>query len=284
MNKAIIEPPIVDSHAHVFTQDMPLTGDPWNRPKYSYTAEDYLSELDENGIHFGVISGISIYGTYNDYMIEKLIQYPRLRGTVNISPTIDRMELRSMKDSGVVGMRLFLSPYYFGDIPDIKSEEYQRLFRRIRDLDWHIHFLADADIFDETLSVLLATGVKLVVDHFARPDLTKGLNCSKLAATLKAMEIGNTWTKISAGYRFAPGDNPRTEADYVKALEHEHELASYFIANAGPERLLWGSDAPFVDHESMVSFKNTLDWFAHSVPDPAVRRKISDTALKLYFS
>lgn len=284
MNKPVVESPIVDCHAHVFTQDMPLTDNPWNCPQYSYTAEDYLSELDANGVHFGVISGISIYGTYNDYMIEKLKQYPRLRGTVNISPTIDRMELRSMKDSGVVGTRLFLSPRFFGAVPDIKSETYQRLFRRIRDLDWHIHFLADGDIFDDTLAVLQATGVKLVVDHFARPDLTKGTNCSKIIATLKAVETGNTWTKISAGYRFAPGDNPRTATDYAKALEHEHELASYFIAQAGPERLLWGSDAPFVDHESMVNYKNTLDWYAQSVPDPIIRRKISDTALKLYFS
>lgn len=284
MTTPVFDPPIVDCHAHVFTQDMPLTTDPWNRPKYSYTAEDYLSALDENGVHFGVISGISIYGTYNDYMIEKLQQYPRLRGTVHISPTIDRMELRSMKDSGVVGMRLFLSPKYFGAVPDITSEDYQRLFRRVRDLDWLVHILADDDIFDDTLSVLQASGVKIVADHFARPDLTKGPNCPKLISTLKAMEAGNTWTKISAGFRFAPGKNPRSTDDYAIALEHEQELASFFIKHAGPERLLWGSDAPFVDHESMVNFKNVLNWYENAVPDPAIRRRISDTALKLYFS
>ena len=55
------------------------------------------------------------------------------------------------------------------------------------------------------------------------------------------------------------------------------------LADAGPERLLWGSDAPFVGYEKRVDYARVLASFRSWVPDPAVRAAISRTALKLYF-
>ena len=80
------DPPVVDCHAHIFTPDMPVADSAWLKPDYAFTAQDYLRVLDAHGVHFGVIAGISIYGQYNDYMIEALRRNPRLRGTVNIAP------------------------------------------------------------------------------------------------------------------------------------------------------------------------------------------------------
>ena len=87
------EPPVVDCHAHIFTQDMPLAGSAWLRPEYSFTAEQYLATLDRYGFHFGVIDGISMYGLYNDYMLAELRKHKSLRGTANIAPTTDRYTL-----------------------------------------------------------------------------------------------------------------------------------------------------------------------------------------------
>lgn len=284
MTPKFIAPPIVDCHAHIFTQDMPLSATAWNKPEYDFTAEDYLAKLDEFGIPFGVIAGISLYGTYNDYMLEKLRQYKRLRGTVNISTSITRHELNTMKNSGVVGMRLFLASSHFGEVPDIRNEDYQKLFRRVRDLDWHIHFLAAEDIFAESLEVLQAAGVKVVIDHFARPDLEKGENCVKTIATRRAIDAGNAWLKISGGFRFAPLSDNINDADYEYAQKTEKTLDEYWLKHVGPERLVWGSDAPFVGRESSMYYKKALDSFAYAVPDAAQRHAISQTALKLYFS
>ncbi|HVY86935.1 MAG TPA: amidohydrolase family protein [Caulobacterales bacterium] len=280
----VAEPPIVDSHVHIFTQDMPLVAHAWNKPAYSFTAEDLLATLDAHGVHFAVIAGISLYGYYNDYMIAKLKQYPRLRGTVNISPTIDRGELQAMKEAGVVGMRLFLSSQLSGEVADIRGEDYQRLFRRVRDLDWHIHFLAQDDVFADALAVLRSAGVKLVIDHFSNPAYGEGPNCAKVAAALKAMESGDTWMKISAGFRFSPRAAQRTLADYARARETEAEFDRFLLDRADHKRLLWGSDCPFVGHESAVRYQDTLDSFYHAVPDARMRRQISDNALNLYFS
>ncbi len=269
---------------HIFSQDMPLQPHAWNRPEYSFTAEDLLAKLDDHGVHFAVVAGISLYGTYNDYMIEMLRRHPRLRGTVNITPSIDRGELVAMKDAGVVGMRLFQSSNLVGEVGDIRGEDYQRLFRRVRDLDWHVHFLAQDDIFADALDVLRATGVKLVIDHFTNPPLGDGPDGPKMQAALRAVDAGNAWMKISAGFRFTPREPPRTAGDYVRARETEAVFDRYLLDRVGPERLLWGSDSPFVGHEGAVTYQDVLNSYYAAVPDQPTRRKISDTALKFYFS
>ena len=84
------EVPLVDCHAHVWTRGMPLVANPRHRPKYEFTTEQYLSELDAHGIRFGVLAGASIFGTYNDYTIAAVGAHKRLRGTVLLDPSTDR--------------------------------------------------------------------------------------------------------------------------------------------------------------------------------------------------
>src|SRR4029079_4629533 len=123
MTQELPEAPIVDAHAHILTSHMPTASSAWHKPDYSFTAEDYLRVLDAHGVHFGVIAGISIYGQYNDYMIDALRCQPRLRGTVNIDPSTDRYTLERMKEDGVVGVRLQLSRRR--ELPDLASEPYR---------------------------------------------------------------------------------------------------------------------------------------------------------------
>ncbi len=278
------EPPIVDSHVHIFTHDMPLAPHAWTRPSYSFTGEDLVATLDAHGVAYAVIAGISLYGCYNDYMIAKLKEYPRLRGTVNVPPTIELRELSAMKDAGVVGVRLFLSAQLSDEVADLRSADYQRLLGHVRELDWHVHFLAEENVFADSLGVLHAAGVKVVIDHFSNPEPGQGPSCPKVAAALKAIDSGNVWMKISAGFRFSPRSPPRSADDYARAKQTEAEFDRYLLERVAPERLLWGSDCPFVGHEGTVSYKDTLDAFEAAVPDPLIRRAISDNALKFYFS
>jgi predicted TIM-barrel fold metal-dependent hydrolase len=280
----VTEAPIVDAHVHIFTQDMPLAPHAWTRPTYGFTAEDLIATLDAHGVHFAVVAGISLYGYYNDYMLAKLREHPRLRGTVNVPPTIALGELTAMRDAGVVGVRLFLASALSGDVADLRSADYQLLLRRVRDLDMHVHLVAQDDVFTDALDVLGASGVKLVIDHFGSPDPALGPNCPRLQAALRAVAAGNAWLKISAGFRFSPKTPPRSAADYARAREIERELDALVLEQVGPERLLWGSDCPFVGHEGAVSYRDTLEAFQAAVPDARTRRAISDAALRLYFS
>ncbi len=44
--------PLVDTHAHIFTRDMPLNDQPRHRPSYDFTREDYLAMLDKHGVRY----------------------------------------------------------------------------------------------------------------------------------------------------------------------------------------------------------------------------------------
>lgn len=275
-------PPLIDCHAHIFHQGMPFVSSAWNTPKYDQTVEQYLGMLDAHGIHFGVISAISLFGTYNDYMMESLAKHKRLRGTANVTSEMSARELRDLRDGGVVGIRFFREPNTFGEASDIFSDDARRLLARARDLDWHVHFIASPEMFDETLDGLTASGAKVVVDHFALCDTKLGLDCPKLASSLKAVEKGNTWLKISGGFRFT-SKHSEGNANYVEAAEVEHELVQKIIARVGTDRLLWGSDTPFIPREEGVTFSMVVSSFINAVPDEAQRKAISDTGLKFYF-
>jgi predicted TIM-barrel fold metal-dependent hydrolase len=281
MSVEMMDPPVVDSHAHIFTPDMPVADSAWMKPDYGFTAADYLKVLDAHGVHFGVIAGISIFGNYNDYMIDELRRQPRLRGTVNIDPATDRYTLERMKADGVVGVRLQLSRRK--ELPDLGSEVYRLLLRRVADLNWHVHLALEGKLLPAVLPALEASGVRVVLDHFGHPDPVEGIANEGFQALLRSVDKGRTWVKLSAGYRLTwlgkGGDTP----DPV-AMQLAQAAATKLLQVAGPERLLWGSDCPFVGHEASLTFADALRSFQQWVPSVPARRKISDTALKLYFS
>jgi predicted TIM-barrel fold metal-dependent hydrolase len=260
---------LVDTHAHVYTLDMPLSGTAWHRPARDAAIEQYIETLDAHGVQYGVLAGASIFGDYNDYQIDALRRYKRLRGTVIVAPDTDRYILEMMKADGVVGVRF---QWRNAEIPDLTSPEYRRFLRRIADLDWHVHVHDDGPRLIEPIAVLESSGVKLVIDHFGRPAAAAGTNCEGFQAVLRSVERGRTWVKLCAGFRLGSADVARN-------------CAKELLKSAGPDRLFWGSDWPFASFESQMTYQNAIDDLVSWIPDPAVRRKIGgETALKFYFS
>lgn len=273
--------PIVDCHAHIFQADLPLSDRAWNRPSYGFSARQYLDLLDAHGVHFGIVAGISISGYYNDYMIEELRVNPRLRGTAILPPTTDRYTLDRMKADGVVGVRLQLARST--ELPDLSTEDYRLFLHRVADLDWHVHVAVEGDRLEPVIAQLEASGVKIVIDHFGHPDPALAENCPGFAVTLRSVQKGRTWVKMSGDYRLHDlmGEGAPIEPN-GEALANR--VAPILLAEIGPERLLWGSDAPFVGHEDRTSFDAALAALERWVPDADQRRTLSRTALKLYFS
>jgi predicted TIM-barrel fold metal-dependent hydrolase len=261
---------LVDTHFHVYTTDMPLTGTAWHRPPADATAEQMIETMDANGVSFGVIAAASLYGDYNDYTIRSLRRHKRLRGTAIVRPETDLYTLERMKADGIVGIRLFFR--HVPNPPDLTSPEYRLLLRRVRDLDWHVHVLADGPSLPPIIAGAEAARVKLVIDHFGKPDPAQGVNCPGFRAMLAAIERGRTWVKISAGFRMP---SPEAAREYAAAL----------LRIAGGERLVWGSDWPFAAFEDRVTYAQTVATLSEWVTDPLVRQQIAaETPLKLYFS
>ena len=262
--------PLVDSHAHVYTTDMPLSASAWHKPPADATIEQYIATLDQHGVRYAVLAAASLYDDYNEYSLQATRRHKRLRTTAIVRPAIDPYILRMMKDDGVVGVRLQWRNVK--DLPDITTPEYRKFLRRIADLDWHVHINQSAEKLAQPIAVLQAAGVKLVIDHFGHPQHGKGAACAGFQAVLRAVERGRTWVKLSAGYRL---ESPAVADACAREL----------VKHCGPERLLWGSDWPFAAFETKVRYSDTLAALKSWVPDATVRRIIGgESALKLYFT
>jgi predicted TIM-barrel fold metal-dependent hydrolase len=262
------EQPLVDTHVHVFTRDMPLMAKPRHAPDYDFTHAELIATLDAHGVALAVIAAASPWGDYNDCILAALRAHPkRLRGTAILSPTVGRYELEGMAGDGFLGVRL---PFMgLAELPDITSFDYRRFLRRLADLDWHVHLHVEGARIPALLPVIEDSGVKLVIDHMGRPEAETGIRGPGFKAMLAAVERGRTWVKVSAGYRQGPQAD-----DYARELVRSCPL----------DRLMWASDCPFVGCERDVTYQQTVDWLVRCVPDQQARRKIlGETALGFYF-
>ena len=258
--------PLVETHAHIYLKDQPVVADATHRPHRSFTTEDFLRTLDDHGVSFGVIAAASFLGSGNDYSLAATRAHRRLRTTVIVDPDVSLAELRAMDADGAVGIRFSLRNY--ATVPDLTSLDYRRLLHRVRDLDWHVHMYAEGDRIAALTPALLDAGVKLVIDHYGNPDPKLGQNSPGFQAALRALGSGHGWVKVSAPYRTPGCDHPA--------------LAARLLAEAGAERLLFGSDWPFVGHEDELTYRDTITWFERAIPDPTARDQIGRTALSLY--
>ena len=142
---ASLPAPLVDSHAHVYTTDMPLAPTAWHKPPADATIEQYIATLDRHGVEYAVLcGGESLRRLQRIFDLKRRASTSDLRTTVIVKPTIDPYVMRMMKDDGAVGVRLQWR--HVKSIPDITTAEYQKFFRRVRDLDWHVHINQEADL------------------------------------------------------------------------------------------------------------------------------------------
>ena len=265
-DQAFVEPPIIDTHAHIFVRGLPLAENAWTRPQYDYSAENYVDDLDAHGISFGVIAAASLFDDYNDYTLKALRKYARLRATVRLDPDVDPYTLARLAGEGVVGVRL---QWKRGAEPDLRTYRYRRFLMRLADLGLHVELNASGPRLADLLPAIEDAGARTVIDHFGLLRAQDGLEGEGFAALARAVERGSTWVKLSASFRI---DAERIQP-YAEAI----------LRIAGPDRVFWGSDAPFVGHEGELTYGDTVAAFRAMVPDAATRRAISDSALRFYF-
>ena len=249
----------IDSHAHVFTRDLPLAPTARHAPEYDALLETYLALLDAHGVTHAVLTAPSFLGTNNTYLVGALVRSGgRLRGTVIVDPRVERTVLDDFAQQGVVGIRLnyFRTP----NLPDFGSRDYQQLFAHVRDLDWHVEIYLEGPRLAKVLPLIATSGAKVIVDHFGSPDPQSGLACPGFIAVLAAVAEGCTWVKLSAPYRLGGVD----AGPYAATLLRE----------CGPERLVWGSDWPWTQNATGKTYALTLEWLDSWVPDARQRQII----------
>ena len=251
----------IDCHAHIMAVDLPLAPEIHSRPMRDVSAEEYLSILGAHGISHGVLTAPSFYGPNNALLLEALRRYPNtLRGTIIADPSLPKSDLErqllSMRELGVVGIRL--NWIKKKSIPDIDSPEYRTLLGLAKGLDLHIELFLEDHLQEYVVPQILASGATVVLDHFGNPDPKLGIHSPSFQNTLRGLDAGKVWVKLSAPYRLGHLNGVSIKP-YIDAL----------IA-ANPKQLVWASDWPWLSHENLFTYTDCIDWIQSAVDDPAI--------------
>jgi predicted TIM-barrel fold metal-dependent hydrolase len=230
--------PAVDTHAHVFDAGCRFVAGRRYTPGYDAPTARYVAVLDRAGVRQGVLVQPSFLGTDNSYLLAGLRRHPQqLRGVAVVAPDVGDAELEALAAAGVRGIRYNL----LGQDPAlVMRPDYQALTRRAAALGWLIEVQVLGADLPGVLDMLTADAARVVVDHFGKPGLADPETDPGFRKLMEFGPGGPVWVKLSAPYRLG-GVDP---APYAAA----------FLAHFGPERLLWGSDWPWTQHEVSTSY------------------------------
>ncbi|SAK93342.1 hydrolase [Caballeronia catudaia] len=238
-------PSFVDTHAHVFRSSLQLAHKRRYTPNYDAQLESYLVLLKQHGFGYGVLVQPSFLGTDNSHLLEALASEPsKLRGVAVVSPDISDDELARFAKGGVTGIRLNLIGQ---PLPDLTAAPWTVLWRRLLELGWHVELHRQACDLRPLIEPLLEAGLRVVVDHFGRPDPDQGTIDPGFRDLLGFRASGRVWVKISGAYRCA---NPATS--------FMHDASEELLDVFGPQRLMWGSDWPHTQFEDSTDFGRSV--------------------------
>jgi predicted TIM-barrel fold metal-dependent hydrolase len=239
----------IDGHAHVFSRELDQTSARRYSPDYDATLAMYQDQLHRHGLTHGVLVQPSFLGTDNRYLLDALQQAPdQLRGVVVVDRDISRAALDEMDRLGVVGVRLNLMGKA---LPDFSAPQWQVFFGHIAALDWHVEVHRQVADMPALLAGLMPFGVKIVIDHFGRPDARLGLDQPGFLQMLELGRSGQLWMKVSGIYRL--------EGSAQENLDFARDALSLLVETFGQQRLVWGSDWPHTQHEHKVSYDSVVE-------------------------
>jgi predicted TIM-barrel fold metal-dependent hydrolase len=250
---------IVDSHAHVFHRGLAFVPARRFTPDYDAPLQAYLDAMDANGVDKGVLVALSVLGTDNRYLLACLRTNPdRLRGVVAIDPAAHLADFDDFESAGVVGVRVNLTGGL--PVPDFTTGAWAEAVAECVKRDWHIEINDRADRLHASLTPLTAAGVKIVVDHFGMPSRDSGTDDPGFTLLLEYGPSRRVWVKLSGAYRTSPA---------IAELAAARLLTAY-----GPQQLLWASDWPFTQHESVEDYATQRALIDCWIPDPQQRQTI----------
>lgn len=257
-----------DTHAHVFGpyHQFPLAHPSSYAPPLA-PAPLHLAMLDILGAARGVLVQPAPYGNDARPMLDAIAASGgRVRGIGVADSSATPEHLQKLHDGGIRGLRFVevRDPQGQPYLGSVGADQLLAMAPVMKAIGLHAQLWAPLDDYERLLPPLLATGVPLVLDHMACLKTQRGVDDPAFQYVLKALRDGDIWIKLSLCRvsKIAPA-----YAD----LKPFHDA----LVAANPQRLLWGSDWPFVRMgEQSPDAGQLLDLFADWVPDAATRQAI----------
>jgi L-fuconolactonase len=268
----------IDAHAHVASPDticFPRSGALPRAPKFDAPVERLLADMDVAGVGQGLLIQPSLYGFDHSYLLDCLRAHPRRFVGMALANPADASfagELAEMaRDAQIVGVRF--APLIDPSLPWF-SAEMDRLARVIADLDLVVGLLlAPAQLEQAAAWISRWPQIRIVIDHLGRPDLDEASPIAACDRVARLADLPNVWVKLSALLELSREAYPhRDVGDWARRM----------LAAFGPERLMWGSDFPFVAGASYAASLGSLREALAETDAREYRQIVAATAAEVF--
>jgi len=237
--------PAVDSHAHVFCPGRAFEPDIPYEPHVTQqgTAAQFGAVLDAHGLSHGLLVAAQPYLYDNSCMLEAIAQSDgRFKGIALVRSGATEQELKILADGGVIGVRFNLSSFGMREFTEPGAE---RLLAQIREIGWFLQIHCEANELVDAMPIIRKSGVRVMIDHFGRPEIAHGLSQPGFAALLELGRAGDNVVKLSGPFRCSREGYPYRDVDpFIAAAIDAYTL----------DRCVWGSDWPFVRVEERMDY------------------------------
>ena len=258
----------VDSHAHVFDPGRPFAAERNYTPEDSQigTVERFLAVLDHHGLSHGLLVAAEPYGTDNRCMLDAIAAAGgRLKGIALVDPDVTSGELDGLAAGGVIGIRFNLMSF---GLRQFEHPATGRLLAELRERNWFLQVHCAEDQLAAVSGMLGRSGVRLMIDHFGRPDIARGISQPGFQALLELGRSGSAVVKLSGAFRSSRQMPPYRDVEpFVAAAVEAFTL----------DNCVWGSDWPFVRVSERIDYGPELGCVARWFPAAEDRERLLRT-------
>ena len=253
-----------DCHMHIVG---PLARYPFNENRSltppQATWEDYRATATQLGLERCVIVQPSFYASDNECTLDAVSRSEgRARAVVVVEENVTTATLRAMHERGARGVRAQMISK-----GGLSFDALESVSARIATFGWHLQLYLDSRDLPDLAGRLRRLPVPIVFDHMAQTLESSGTDEPGFRILLDLLAGGRAWVKLSSAH-FPPSSE-----------------RARLLAQANPERILWGTDWPHVSYGGAVPDDGALlDALANWFPDEQLRTKaLVSNPDRLYF-
>ncbi len=256
-------------------------------PERKYTPCDASKQQlfalrDHLGFARNVIVQATCYGADNRAMVDAcLTSKGNARGVATVRRDVGDRELEDLHAAGVRGARFNFVRRLVDFTP---SDELMEIASRVARLGWHVVVYFEAQDLPELWDFFTALPTIIVVDHMGRPDVRKPVDGPEFELFVKLMrEHGNVWSKLSCPERLSISGAPALDGE--RAAYRDVVPFARRVAEAFPDRVLWGTDWPHPNLKDHMPDDGLLvDFIPHIAATAELQRKLLvDNPMRLYW-
>lgn len=254
----------IDCHNHIFDpQRFPYQPGLYHPQGAEIASADTFYQLmDSYGVSHALIVGPnSAYGENDNRALLDAITRSngRCKGMAVVAMDTSLQQLQELAEQGIAGVTFNIAFY---GVEHFRHSD--ALLDKLAQLDLIAQFQVVGDQLCGLEDRFLGSGARLLIDHCGRPVLEEGVGSAGFQSVLSMAESNRAWIKVSGFDKFSQQAWPFADVNpWVETIKQAF----------GDDRLIWGSDWPFLKPRQRLDYGTLLTLAERQFPDPELREK-----------